>query len=72
MGEKIKNISETTIRNGKVYIELNESQNTLSSYDIHIEAPMFRFAMNDSEFMRLTCAVIEARKKLMYTKKIGK
>jgi len=72
MGEKIKNISETVIRNGKVYIELNESQNDLHSYDIHIESPMFRFAMNDSEFMKLTCAIIEARKKLIYTKKIEK
>ena len=70
MGEKIKNISETSIRNNRVYIELNESQNDLNSYDIHIEAPMFRFAMNDSEYMKFASAVLEARKKMVYTKNI--
>lgn len=71
MGEKIKNLSETSIRNGRVIIELNDSQTDLDGYDIHIEAPMFRFAMNDNDFMVFSSAILEARKKLLYTKKIG-
>ncbi len=70
MGERIQDISETIIRNKKVCIELNAGQNDLNGYDIHIEAPMFRFNMDDSEFMKFASAVIEARKKLLYTKKM--
>lgn len=71
MGEKIKNLSKTNLRGKNVVIELNESQNNLDGYDIHIEAPMFRFSMNDIEFMKFTSAVMEAKKKLIYTKNIG-
>ena len=70
MGEKIRNLAETNIRNGKICIELNQGQSSLDSYDIHIEAPMFRFAMNDSNYMKFASAILEARKKLLYTKKI--
>lgn len=71
MGEKIKNLSETNIRGKKLIIELNESQTSYGDYDVHIEAPMFRFSMRDDEFMKFACDIMEARRKLMRTKKIG-
>lgn len=69
MGEKIKNLSEAEIGNDRVCIELNEGQNNIDSYDIHIETSNFRIVMNDSTYMKFASAILEARKKLMNTKK---
>ena len=70
MGERIKDLSKTRIRGKNITIELNESQTSYGDYDIHIEAPMFRFAMRDDEFMKFAYNIMEAKRKLINTKEI--
>ncbi len=71
MGERIRDLANTYLRGNEVRIELNEGQSSLTDYDIHIEAPMFRFSMADAEFMRFAYGVMEARRKIMNTKDLG-
>ena len=70
MGERIKDMSKMKLGNGDLVIELNESQNDIDGFDIHIEAPMFRYSLSDCDFMGFASAVLEARKKLLHTKQI--
>lgn len=66
MGEHIKNLDVITLKNKTIRIELNKNDMEDLEYDIHIEAPYFRYNMSDHEFMKLAASVAEAKRKLEY------
>lgn len=68
MGEHIKDLNTFSIRDHNVAIELNKMDINDQEYDIHIEAPPFRYNMTDHEFMKIVTCVADAKRKLEYKK----
>ena len=66
MGEHIKDLDIIMLKGQTIRIELNKNDMQDLEYDIHIEAPHFRYNMSDHEFMKFAASVIEAKRKLEY------
>ncbi len=66
MGEHIKDLATVILKNQTIKIELNKKDVEDREYDIHIEAPYFRYNMSDHEFMKFAASIAEAKRKLEY------
>ncbi|MCI8997254.1 MAG: hypothetical protein HFI31_07425 [Lachnospiraceae bacterium] len=64
MGEHIKNLDVIKLKGQTIRIELNKNDVEDLEYDIHLEAPYFRYNMSDHEFMKFAASVVEAKRKL--------
>ena len=71
MGEKIKVITQTKLRDVEYDIELNDgTAKSKKPQYIHIQNERFRLALSDSEYVQMAIAIRAAAKKIQDYKDI--
>lgn len=72
MGERIRDLSVTTIGNTEFKIELNKAYYANCKYDIHLQCDKGRIGISDRDFMKIATAFMLAKAQFMEYKEIRK
>lgn len=68
MGEKIRDIRPIHLIGREVMVELNEGYTREQGHLIHIQNPQFRYALTESDFIRVASLIMRANVELRYIK----
>lgn len=70
MGEKIKTLRKIHFRGQDIDIELNKPLSLGKEKQIHIQTETLRIEFNETTFLKLSSAILVARKNLINIKKL--
>lgn len=68
MGEVIKKLGTVRVKDKEYDVELNLPHTKSQQAQVHIQSNSVRLEGNETDFCRLVCSMLKARKKLMYLK----
>lgn len=68
MGEIIKKLGSVRIKDEEYDVELNLPHSKKQKAQVHIQSNSVRLEGDETDFCRLVCSMLKARKKLIYLK----
>ena len=71
MGEKIKILGKSVIKNQKIEVELNKPLSKGKDYQIHIQSETNRIEFNKKDFIQYAFSILTAAKHLKKIKNIN-
>ena len=71
MGELIKTINKINLCNTILNVELNKPSGKSKDLEIHLQNTLFRYSLNEREFLKINAAILEAERQFKHLKGIN-